>query len=754
MTVKNSQSRHVKTGHEELEAPWNASRCNRVLRPLASKLAALRRTTNIAKSSGSFRETTSASSRLPVFQEEKEIQRARPFGNAHSLDDPKWATANGRLRLKRKYGSHHSIPDGVDVTEGEAKSRRVYANNNKLPTPFVQKTRKGFVNGFTSFKFGVSSDLDCSKEMELIDPPPKRRHLSRATGFDSGALQAFFNAMEATRSSRSKSLQHSLFSTCLRKIPAFIKSESQWRKALDRDDKSDPAEEIYSVLEGFGTSESGWSGLRPVVRAHAISLMKDAIQAELMDSNDVKYIRDWCETHAADDVWVELMSNVGRMKKHFPLFTSPRVDSSTSQPTFSSEQKSSLLMSANPSWILRGMEKLVVGHFVCASYLAASVHADLWSDAKRLIICESEFGYIASTLMEKSLLLAAGVDPARSHQPYLMDTTRARKQYSKFLDEHCNLFKGRNSIFHNPVEPTRSSFLSICTVLPAAVIVAHSLLAQPEAFCSDDLTRPIRSATIDILRAYRSNAVLDLASRSEVASVAASVLVADLVVLINGVGTMTGPTRVEFIKTRIECLARLCVRKKSQSRAASISSDLDAPSKFLSSIAQCCAASIPENGPRILERTVDHLLAYSSEVPAEISLTRGVALHAALDFAEKTNDSYFIAYARDLEDKICGSESAMQVFAPDNRGSRSKPVPKGFRWEQGLCEWVAATPDLATTSTQHVSGLEPATSPLRMLRSVKKPEHDLKPKQYPMRLSREDEQYSRSETDDELDELA
>ena len=666
----------------EPDLPWNASRCNRLLRPLASKLAALKKST-----------TTSAVTRGQVEPPFKSATLPDPAqtlpGRNSGPEDPAWTTANPNPRPKRKYGHRNLVLSEVTPDEVPTDRECRQIRDISLPTPFLRKTRVARVG--KDVTPGAPSNDSSDSEAGASLPVSKRRHLCGAS-ISAGAVQAFFHVIEATEEGSTRLSQHSLFSMCLRRVPQFIKSESQIRKRCDRDDKSDPAEETYDLLEGLGTSELlGWHGLRAVVRAHGISLMRDAINANLFNIDEIETIKNCCKTAAVADVWHDLSNDIACLTKCMAASRSSNdnpIDGLSLPPAiFNSGYL--VPQSNDPSLHFARVEKLVLARLMPASCLATPRFNSFWNDAKRSITCQDEHHHAASSLVEKCLLLSAGVDPTCSHQPPTMKTTRARKQYATFLSDYCSIFPGNEPTFDFSLKPTQNNFLGICTVLSAASIVANASAASASAFQLEDLTRAVRGAAIDIMRAYQLNAVLALAITSDVAPMAASILAADIFVLIHGIGFQTMKTRNQLIRHRVAQLTRLCTRNQNCPHA---SLNLDVPAKLVSAIALCCDMALPGSGFQILKHFIDYLMTHSSPIPAEASLARGLALQSALSFEDETTNPFHAAHASKVVAELGSNGTLMQVFGKQDGEATKTLVPRGFRWEQGICEWIAATP--------------------------------------------------------------
>ncbi|KAI9852661.1 MAG: hypothetical protein M1838_006118 [Thelocarpon superellum] len=100
----------------------------------------------------------------------------------------------------------------------------------------------------------------------------------------------------------------SLFATCLRAVPQYIKEEDQWQRGTRQQPSayasvladSDIVDAIYTDLETLGgSSQRGWKPLRQIVRFHGASILADAIRAGFFHANFTKSLVQLSLRHSA-----------------------------------------------------------------------------------------------------------------------------------------------------------------------------------------------------------------------------------------------------------------------------------------------------------------------------------------------------------------------------------------------------------------------------------------------------------------------
>ena len=183
-----------------------------------------------------------------------------------------------------------------------------------FPTPFKQR--------LLQTEPGIPTSEGESARSIRSPKAVKRRHMhlpvkpaSVADEAHRNLVAAFENLLHNTQSqdsSRSRGTS-SLTNTCLRRVPSYIEFEERNVDEAGEDEDADVSYEIYSELESLGSqATSGWSGLRKVVRAHALWLITNAIDEGFVPERVVWALADVCtKANAMEEAQTMLKACLG-----------------------------------------------------------------------------------------------------------------------------------------------------------------------------------------------------------------------------------------------------------------------------------------------------------------------------------------------------------------------------------------------------------------------------------------------------------
>lgn len=283
-------------------ANWTATRCQRLLRPITSRIEALKK--------DSIRVTAPEIGIVSIHGIQSEFAESK-FQNEFCSTrreggDPEWVPGRKRVRIKRTYG--RSRPSQEEARPKHARMQ-LAPGEISIPTPILSRCYSA-----PSFKDCYSSKSEAPIKLrywkhrqsrhnikqtgenyqlaEVMKTISKTAHPTRFALYEGlyNALEALLKATDMEASDRGPR-PRSLFSLCLRNVPSYIKEEEQWiaseadgtrsRSILDQQDIST---EVYAELESLGTSEKGWKNLMVVARAHGIYLLKNAIAEGLLET--------------------------------------------------------------------------------------------------------------------------------------------------------------------------------------------------------------------------------------------------------------------------------------------------------------------------------------------------------------------------------------------------------------------------------------------------------------------------------------
>ncbi|KAI9785187.1 MAG: hypothetical protein M1839_000825 [Geoglossum umbratile] len=270
------------------KAPWTAARCNRLLRPLTSRI-------NILKKG--------KENHIPRGE-----QRGGPGGPGARLSaesdekgDPSWIQPGRRTKQHKTYTYRKACPE----TAASAGSNGTHEplsitmpGEVTVPTPVIIRARDTSAESSNSelsseqllAKLGKPYYYTASRYLSSLKTDTDPATWQLYEGLSSG-LDALLKATTPCDNGYSRnSGSHpgrvgapSLLSMCLRRVSEYIKVEEMWDSLESREESvncdTDVASAVFSELESLGTSnKGGWKGLLEVVRSHGIRILCDALR--------------------------------------------------------------------------------------------------------------------------------------------------------------------------------------------------------------------------------------------------------------------------------------------------------------------------------------------------------------------------------------------------------------------------------------------------------------------------------------------
>ena len=257
-----------------LNTAWTAARCNRLLRPITSKLALLRKETELSKRKD-----------YPTT-----LVRERLAGGKNCLD----THLASKKRTRRTYSA--KIGDGpTRLTSFEARRKR-HHERQWQPTHAIDDRIRLYQYNDSNFEKHAAyagDEVYPHIEQEHGHPHrvlprfsssyspmyPSQRHITPETWM---LIKGLYSGLHALLIATTKKQRQpgclTLFSTCLRKVPEYIIEEQRQADIVNPELHTDISAVTYDDLEAFGSVEDrGWKPLRELVRAHGIQLLSNAV---------------------------------------------------------------------------------------------------------------------------------------------------------------------------------------------------------------------------------------------------------------------------------------------------------------------------------------------------------------------------------------------------------------------------------------------------------------------------------------------
>ncbi|MCJ1256420.1 hypothetical protein MMC24_004241 [Lignoscripta atroalba] len=695
-----------------LQAPWTSARCNRLLRPLSSRIALLRKDTH--RSTQQYSELFRADLSKDSIISSQTITRPThphhlqgPYNSSPFLEqDPDWAPdAAPRKKLKRTYSSRSQVTKqtkastqgaeggiqvpsayaqacedvSINTNEGASKIRHVHIGNDPPPR---KPMKTGPVEAPTrdSFRRLAQSISPCS--WMLID--------GLYNGLDA-LLRATTRNKPAVRSG-----SRSLFSTCLKNVPAYITEEQFHCEEEDPDAEVDVASMIYADLEAHGSSHTGgWKPLREIVRAHGIYLLGSGIKDGLISAPIARGLVILCLQRAAYDearcLVESLIAVAGPLSR-------PKA---ASDKLFHIERSICLKTlldcssrSGDFGFECRQLAFMLDSGLLPVEWMSCSDMIETWNRVIRSITQEDVCA------KDATLLLRTAVSLSYRNTSWLVDYSvkqawlrlRSTSNASKLMpSESRQASRPPETELHKSgiVETALNNTISSLLTVLLAVSLARADSANPDLGKTNRLSlRTIKEIAIDAHQAFELSA---FSSKTHPLSPiqagrASMTLFADYLAdaILIDIDKQSPQSSIRWLGMVTEI--------------TSLGTSSDCLASFLCGVALCWEQAASKDAFEFLQRIVGRLVYISKSQFGETRMQRllsGIAVAAGFQYAEQRSQRGHLDWALEVEEDV-GRDSTDSVRQTPGKtpGGSSSRATTGFRWEEGICEWVAKTPAL------------------------------------------------------------
>lgn len=686
---------------------WTAARCNRLLRSLTSRIELLKK--DAARFMPASRSTDPAANYIAVSTERE--RNSRPV----NADDHDRAGLKPRKRVRITY-SGKSRPKGQEG--GDGVNRLQHTNELKhatsmisrpagevsVATPFLIRSRpeegvsRGLVVEADGLERMIRTKASKSRQPRFLrnagqssfQSKHSLRQLKATMNTEKYTLSSgIYNALETLLRSteqvppQAPSRSNSLLSVCLRSMHRRIKLEEDW-EAIDVDvaglkstlQKRDVSGEMYSELEGLGTSELGWKHLRPMVRAHGIQIISEAIEGGLVDRQFGAALVMLC-LHMDSPLEAEALLNS-------LLLTIPTVEPATPYSRFAEIPEMSPLSTLEDFVTYTGHNSAYFR--ILAHLFRSKVLAIQWLATK-------EFG-----TMWTRVFRALSKEPACQNATEFLETvlplmSDASARHTK---KRCITPETEISV------AIGTTFSSVLAALSAVVVLDENIALNGQG------SYPATERGKNVAKILRYLQIGYLTPSAEYRGDQSS-----LVFLANLLTTPPKDAGDEKCVQNIKLLQQSC-----QGSCQAIDPQI---SEFLCSVARCCGRGVSNNGFEYIQRFSLFVEACSSLPEAQKShVLRDIIVDSAYVFAQQLPTTAHLDYATDIRAKFQTHHVLSQRLSPS-----IKPEV-AFRWEEGISEWVAPTPALppkqikysADPVLDHDSEID---SPLPLYRRIRVP---------------------------------
>lgn len=664
---------------------WTATRCHRLLRPLLTHIAALRKEVGWQKTFGPGDEATQP--KATESTNEHRSKRSRSVG--HSLPQRKRARYRYSLKTSKAAGLRAESRNGQGEKVKEVKERPEELSREGiiLPTPVIKRVRghpmsspvqnlgplddaAGSSRGGRCQHSRECSTARCTFELELAELrstiTPSRFSLYESIF---RALDALLRATSAPGPTLGSS--KSLLAMCLRKVPDYIAELELWKKqdaeaegTKSAHEDSDISFEIYSELESLGAAGRGWKHLAEVVRAHGIKVVKTAISEGLIDLGFSALLARLCNESPS-------LSSRGALAETIvsQQYAKPSGTDDWFARSAETRPLEILIPSSRKSWAapFRAtlMYNLLSSKLLPREWILTRDFGTIWSWTVRDLVRKNIGQETMAFIIESIRALCAHMTP------------RGRKSYSS--DESLTI--------------VQQTLISALTALVTTALLGQQTLAENPTISTKHRIRTINRRVGYIIRACLAETTW--AKRGSIRPSTYLLLLAAFFVDSTAESTETDPSNTSYKEVLDGCWDGDDNGANSHEWKRRYETTL----ALTCSIAQCCG-----RGTTVAANT------YLTKLCSRLETTRNppsnMRQDAAFLLADQTGDLRDLAFAEALE-----ARSAIPaVDSLPQQAPQCRTAFAGFRWDEGISEWVTASPALVPRKRRVASTAGKATS--------------------------------------------
>ncbi|KAK8015539.1 hypothetical protein PG991_008427 [Apiospora marii] len=695
------------TAKPDRPQPWTASRCHRLLRPLLSRLALLRKeltslpepavatagaadlptTTKERRKSGK-RQSSDCQWMLPrkkmrhtYAQQQKSAERQNLSVSGSTSSGSFSETAQQPLTIKLRAAKDLQAARDDLPAPGEAVAftplvRR--ARGQEVPSPANMPQPRRYQGSSSSQsrkkKAGTSRRGELEERLAgLRSSVPASRHSDYESIFRS--LEALLKGT-AREEEKTKGAS-SLMDMCLKKMPWYIAGVQAWE--LDEAEQngtksafnsSDTSLRLYNELETLGASQQGWSHLRTVARADGVAAVREAMLEGLLNDDFCMLVIDLCTEYEATAEAEALMEVF--IQRQYPGPSGPDAvfsDNETLRP-LSFLWEFSIAFTQH-SFLLRQYTILLENGSLPVDWLVTGGFERVWGLAHRVLSRGSK------ALAAIDFLVTAIISLCRHHRV----SQKCEAQVSSSGKE-----------LEAQILPTISRSLAILSAMNAVGEMetrANELSSpvgsqqQSIAFISQNITYTFFGCLMEVEGRKRrsSNMAKDLLYLAAFLASSSSL-------------------RTERVHSRLTNAFELSLGTSAPAGGKADKSTDDSVQHYsgmislISQIAQICGRGSSEAPYQHLERLCRDLQLLGLEKHMMDSITRA----GALFLAQQTSNLRDLVYAESL---VSAHHQQVEEMPSANDGeyrhrqraaTTTTDLLLGYRWEDTIGEWVVVSP--------------------------------------------------------------
>jgi hypothetical protein len=642
---------------------WTTARCHRLLRALTSRVAIL------SKELGRF---------SSVIQIEKDQVRENSRAGKRTKTtraDADWVQARKRIRQTYSKKSSRTENDsrgnarqarGLPSKKGR---RSLVPGEIVVPTPILARAR--------GEPLAEEAPLN-GPDARVLEEPARRNKRSRARylanggeahfhlsesllempkGITASLYEGIYSGLEALlRATTANGLQpkrtgaHSLLSMSLRAIPRYITQQEALLQAHMEETGSksaienrDIATEIYDELETLGSCGIGWKRLKTVVRSHGIRVVSDAIGAGLLDVEFSGALIALCVNTSAFDEAQTLLSTLLTLAP----FPGPKT------PYDIPCRPLAMLWrfaehTGRYSFQYRQLSDMVSNNILPVEWLATKEFGPVWT---RIVhsLAPSSGNIEAMNFLDLALTMLSVVGT------------------SAVPETHGSI-----------IEAAKNTFSSLLTILSSVVLLsrgAETSDPMKQSGCSYEYEHVSSLLQSSLAKQSHFNAAFDRPSPL--------LLLANL--FVHGMDGIM----IDLRDSLLRCLLLQLMQQDASLARPSLM--YSSAVEFICLVARCCGRGTSTSGFEHLQHL--HLLVESFIHDIEGgNILKGLIVDSAFAFAQNVPGRKHIDYASVMDRRFRARRFGDEDSPLAGSTTNCEESKTGFRWEEGIGEWVTATP--------------------------------------------------------------
>jgi len=669
--------------------PWTATRCHRLLRPLLTHVSGLRKEVSRQHPRESLGDALPQNHGNLIYDggvwglggsTGSNIERPRSGADSTKLLSRKRVQHTYSLKAsKRPKIGKVAARTSTDVDRLSARRYAMPPEPNMcLATPIIRRVQGQWSSPLVPEPVAPESEIParfgrcyhshgvCVKKCSFED---RLLSLKTTTAPSTFALyesiyRAFDALLRATTAAEAQVAKpKSLMAMCLRKVPAYVAELESWRlHELEETgtssafDGTNTSFDVYSDLESLGMGSCGWKHLAIVVQSHGIRIVKDAILERLMADDFAILLSDLCSELKVAGDRRQLLEAVVTQQHREP--GGPLENFSVETSSTSSEALPLLFATTNDRtgttiFKARLTTTLLSSQLLPRQWLLSDVYGDMWPTAMRYLTGRASYPDAIPFCIASIQLYCDQIQQnARRSVTYEESAATAQQLLLNLLAALSTLvLLGQDTLARKPDSTKRNVTFTLCRRVEYVLRACLASVSNPRG-------RATRQASTYVLL-LAVFLITEEVTKSEIS------------------GCMSREARL---------LADFWTRVVNDSKQHTYRQYYEATMALMASIARgCTRKNATKPAHTYLIKLCDKLEAACPKVTA----LKAIRVDAAFYLADLTGDLRDLSFAEQLA-------AATQADADMTKTPGRKTAAfSGFRWDEGISEWVTVTPAVA-----------------------------------------------------------